>query len=50
MVAHGEINALGAGALGRVYLIHNAVKYEYLALKVLNRVCCLRTACIVRVS
>eukprot|EP00178_Gracilaria_changii_P019024 TRINITY_DN55443_c0_g1_i1.p1 TRINITY_DN55443_c0_g1~~TRINITY_DN55443_c0_g1_i1.p1 ORF type:complete len:734 (-),score=99.69 TRINITY_DN55443_c0_g1_i1:6866-9067(-) len=31
------IDALGAGAFGRVYLVHDAVKGEYLALKVLEK-------------
>lgn len=31
------IDALGAGAFGRVYLVHDAVKHEYLALKVLDK-------------
>lgn len=31
------IDALGAGAFGRVYLVHDSVKDEYLALKVLDK-------------
>lgn len=31
------IDALGAGAFGRVYLVHDQVKEEYLALKVLEK-------------
>lgn len=31
------IDALGAGAFGRVYLVHDTVKREYLALKVLDK-------------